>query len=118
MSMWAEYFREKDGKECVETTQGFMLYSFKGEECYIEHVYVVPEARKEGHGKFLLSVVEARARKNGCKYLTGSIRPSARGSTESALAQMACGFKILSAHQDAIYLVKNLEDAATMEKGA
>lgn len=106
----AEYFKEKDQKETVETDKGFMIYKILGEECYIEHVYVKPEYRKTGEAKFLLSVIEARAKKAGCKFLSGSVRPSANNPTVGSMAMIAVGFKIHSSLQDAIFFKKELKD--------
>ncbi len=109
--MWADYFKEKDGMETYEIEDyGFISFLKQSEtNLHLEHIYVVPEKRREGVGLELLRYAEAAALALGCRTVTGAVRPSARGSSESMAAQLAAGFKILSSAPDAIFTIKELK---------
>lgn len=108
MSLFGDYIKEKDGKCIYETNLGFITYEFLGEACYIEHIYVVPSARRDGIGSEMADHVSILAKSKGCKFLTGTVRPSAIGSTDSTLALIEYGFKLMQSQNDAIYFAKEL----------
>lgn len=108
MSLYGDYIKEKDNKCILENEFGFITYQFLGEACYIEHIYVVPEKRREKHGSLLADMVSDLAASEGCKFLTGTVRPSANGSTKSMLALLSYGFKLMESEEDAIYFAKEL----------
>jgi GNAT superfamily N-acetyltransferase len=110
MSLYAEYIKEREGKHIIENEHGFMTYVKipSSHEVYIEDVYIVPEKRKEGLGRTFLERVEQQAKAEGYKYVTGSVKPSAKGSTASLQALLSVGFKLLSSKDDAIFFVKEL----------
>jgi len=108
MSLFGEYIKERLDKNIIENEDGFMTYVFQGESCYIEDVYVKPEKRKSGLGKQMMIEVEAKAKEAGCKVLTGSVRPSAKNSTDSMRILLSVGFSLLSSSVDAIFFWKEL----------
>lgn len=108
MSLYADYILEREGKLMVEDANGFASFAIANEECYIENIYVVPGKRLSGlASKYADQIVEI-AKDKGCKYLTGSVKPSANGSTESMKALLGYGFKLLSASHDAIFFIKEI----------
>lgn len=107
--MFSDYFLEVDGDFTLEIEGGFMVYTFPSEEeCYIKRVYVAPEKRKSGLGRYMLEKLEYIAKQHGAKFVTGSVRPSSKTATESLQAQFACGFKLFASGQDAIFTKKEL----------
>jgi predicted GNAT family acetyltransferase len=107
-SLYAKYILERENKNIIETDSGFATYIIQGEECYIENIFVLEEMRKKGSASYLAGRVTEIAKEMNCKRLIGSVRPSARGSTESLKVLLAYGFKLLSASNDAIFFVKEI----------
>lgn len=107
-SLYADYIKEREGRSILESKEGFMTYEIKGQECYIADVYIRPEFRKSGVASGFASQIEDIARKQGCKFLTGSVTPSLKGATESIIAQLKFGFKLHSSHEDFIILKKEI----------
>lgn len=108
MSMFYNYTKERAVKDIVENDMGFATFVFNGAECYIEDIYVVPEHRCKGAASKLADIIASVAKDRGCKYLTGSVVPSAKGSTESLKVLLAYGFKLLKSEPNIIYFVKEL----------
>lgn len=107
-SLYGQYIKEREGKDIIENENGFASFIIRGEECYIENIYVHPDFRKSKVASELANQVVEKAKECGCKFLTGSVRPSAMGSTDSLKVLLAYGFKLLSASQDAIIFVKEI----------
>lgn len=106
--MWAEYIKEREGFETVETDKGVATYKISGEECYIKDIYVQKAFRKSGAGSEIADHIVKIAKANGCKTLSGTIVPSLNGSTGSMMALLQYGFKLHSSTQDLIILVKEI----------
>jgi ribosomal protein S18 acetylase RimI-like enzyme len=64
----AEYLLAGDG-EPVAVAQVRYRWSvwWEAEDCWLEDLYVAPEARREGVGRKLVEAVVDRARKRGCR---------------------------------------------------
>lgn len=108
MSLWAKYVKERDGRETIENENGFIVFLFKGEECYLEDIYVLPEKRLSGIGSSLFAMAEERARQQGCKFLSSQIIPSEAQATGSMAAHLAKGFRIYAAQNNRIIMFKEL----------
>jgi ribosomal protein S18 acetylase RimI-like enzyme len=107
-SLYAQYIKEREGKETIETDKGFATYTYVPEGCYIQDIYVHPDHRKE-HVCFNLAdqIVEI-AKEKGCKKLFGTVCPSANGSTTSLKVLLAYGFKLESSGNNLIVMVKEI----------
>lgn len=108
MSLMAEYKLEREGKGTYEEERGFATYLIKGEECYIEDIFVKKEYRRSRVGDSIGNAVQEIAKKAGCKYLTGTVYPNVGDPTASTLALLYFGFKIMSADKNVIYFLKEL----------
>lgn len=102
------YLREREGKEILECPEGFATYRVLGEECYLIDIYVKPEFRLSGIAKSIANDVCSIAKESGCKWLTGSVSPPAKGSHESLLVLLAYGMKLLRSEKDLVYFVKEI----------
>lgn len=98
MTMWAEYLREREGKNSVIWHgEGFAVYKINNDEdrtCYIEHIYVVPEKRGKKIFSGLCDEVAVRAKRAGCRFLLGTVFPGSKGDTHSMKVQLAYGFAL------------------------
>jgi predicted GNAT family acetyltransferase len=107
-SLFAQYIREREGKEIVETENGFATFFYTGEYCYIEDIYVKPELRKSGLASELANQISEIAKNKGVKKLLGSVSPKATGADASMRVLLAYGFKLLSSDKDLIYFEKEI----------
>lgn len=104
MSLYGEYVKETRGIETLEDERGFATYSIKGEECYIESIYVAPGFRKTNVARYMTDEIRSIAKTKGCKYLTGSINLDFKNCEASMFAQLAYGFKLAVAANNIIFL--------------
>ncbi len=101
--MFADYIKERKNMGCVESDIGFATYSiFDTGECYIEDIYVKPEHRISGAASKLADEIIVKAKEQNCTVLTGSVVPSAKGSTTSLKVLLAYGFQLHSCREDFI----------------
>lgn len=107
--MYWDYVREREGVEVVETENGFALIKMVNQDMlYLVDIYVKPDFRRSGEGRRILQEVEGIAKELGATRIQGSVAPQANGSTESALAVIATGFKISHSDNELIYFIKEL----------
>jgi predicted GNAT superfamily acetyltransferase len=107
-NLWAQYFKEREGFESINSEKGVISYKIHGEDCYIRDVFVCADARSSGEATCLADAVTSVAKERGCKHLTGSIIPSMPGSTGSLIGLLKYGFKLNWAKEDYICLIKEL----------
>lgn len=108
MSLFAEYLKEREGKEVLETEVGFAIYSFNGTECYLSDIFVRAGLRRSGAATELADEVSERARIAGCKILSGSVNPRLKSATTSIKVLLGYGMQLHSSSQDALIFVKEL----------
>lgn len=108
MSLYAQYIKERDNKNIIEDEKGFATYCFIKDGTYIQDIYVHPDHRHSHVASQYADKIAQIAREKGHTKLFGSVRPSANFSTESLKVLLAYGFRIDSAAQDAIFLVKEI----------
>lgn len=106
-SNYAKYIEEREGKYIYEDERGFATYVFNdGGECYIMDIFVQKEYRKDGIATFYGKEIEKIAKEKDCRYLVGSVSPTANGSTESMKFMIAYGFELDSCINNLIFLRK------------
>jgi ribosomal protein S18 acetylase RimI-like enzyme len=109
-SLFAKYIKEREGKTVIETDDVLAIYKFDLDHnsVYIEDIYVVPEKRKSGLGQKVADFICNLGRKQGLKYLVGSVVPSANGSDYSLKLLLRYGMRLKSSHENIIFLIKDL----------
>lgn len=99
MSLYADYIKERTHKSIIERPEGFAVFycTQLGDEkaCYIEEIYVRPEDRCLKVASAMADLIADGARKQGCKWLLGSVCPEAKGATASVQVLIAYGFELL-----------------------
>ncbi len=108
MSLYADYKREREGKQVIEDKDTFIVYSIEGEVLYIEDIYVVPEKRKTGLARKLSDYVVGLGKLKGCTKVYGSVVPSANNSHDSLLALLAFGMTLKGVGPNIIYFAKEI----------
>lgn len=110
MSLWAEYKRERENVETLERENGFITYKIFKDECYIIDLYVRPDFRRTYLASNMADEVAALAKKQGCKFITGSVDTRANACTDSIKILLAYGFKLLKSEGFMIYFIKELSN--------
>lgn len=109
MSMYADYFKERQGVMTIEHENGFATYQkIDAETYYLTDIFVKPEFRRDGLAKKLSAEVGEIAKADGAKKLMGSVDITSRGITTSMKAILGDGFSFSHASGNGIYFVKNL----------
>lgn len=109
MSLYGQYIKEREGKDIVENDYGFATYMInKDNSCYIESIYVIPDARHDHVASQLADEIAYIAKSQGCNTLLGSVSPSANHSTSSLKVLLAYGFQLDSATNNFILMRKEI----------
>lgn len=108
MSLYAEYVKDRLGKEIIESDKGFVVYSFEKDSVYISDVHISKEYRRSGEASKFGDIITDIAKSKGYKTLLGSVQPSTKNSTESIQMLLAYGFKLDSSTNDFIILRKEI----------
>jgi ribosomal protein S18 acetylase RimI-like enzyme len=120
MKMYADYIKERTGRESTFSDNGFATYMFFDPKpadgpspaveggCYIEDIYVDPAFRQSGQATQMADAIVAIAQAKGYKTLYGTVAPAAKGSTASLKVLLAYGFKLWKSDQNLIWFVKDI----------
>lgn len=108
MSLYAQYIKERENKEIVETEEGFATYFYIDSGVYIQDIYVHPESRHANVASKFADLIAFKAKNNGYTKMYGSIVPSTKHSTDSLKVLLAYGFRLESAEHNAIIMVKDI----------
>lgn len=106
--MYAEYYKERQGFDTLETESGFCTYKIYGDELYIKDIFILKQFRRSGEAFKIGELMTEIAKANDCKRLTGSVVPNLNGSTESMAGLIKFGFKLHSSAENFISLVKEI----------
>jgi len=107
-SLYAQYLAERSNVNIIEKDTGYITYIFTKDYCYIEDIYVVPEARGTKLASNLAKEVAEEALKHGYKKLLGSVCISANGAERNVAYMLNYGYKIKSLEGDMIYFIKDI----------
>ena len=108
MSLYGQYIQERLGESIVEEKWGFATFSFLDDGCYIKDIYVSPEFREQGNAAHLADRIAEIAKGRGCKYLYGSVVPSANYATRSAKVLLSYGFALYGSKENFVIFRKDL----------
>ena len=113
-SMFADYYKEELGWDCIQNEYGFIFYFLNSSapECYISGLYIKPEYRKTIEAKKLFSSVVDIARENNCEFITAQIAcgPNREEkATKIMRCYLAMGFKVVNANGSQILLKYDLK---------
>ena len=109
MSKWADYIRERQGKEVKEWENAFTVYSFPGDKiCYIEDNYVEPKFRKKGIAAAMANEIVIEAKERGCNLLIGSVDLGAKAPADNMKVLLAYGMEPYMTEGKLIYFKKEI----------
>lgn len=111
MSLYAEYIKERENKEIIESDKGFATYKIlKNGECYLQDIYVRPQYRNTELATEMTNQVYNIAKERGCTKLVGSVCVDANNCSLGMKFALKYGFLIYSIQGNMIFLVKNIGD--------
>lgn len=93
MNLYAQYLKEREGKEVIEKGTGFCIYEIHSPHVYISDVFVQKEYRNFGIASSLIEEVVQKAKKENCKYALTSFCLKANGWNISRKVMKKLGFK-------------------------
>lgn len=109
MSLYADYIKEREDKEIIESDKGFATFKiFDNGECYLQDIYVVPNHRKSHYATEMTDKVVAMAREKGCNILIGSVCTDDKYATRNMKVFLAYGMEIYKTVGIMIFLKKNI----------
>jgi ribosomal protein S18 acetylase RimI-like enzyme len=108
MSLYADYVSEIRDLQVIEKDYGYITYNVQQDSVYIEELFIAKSHRQSGLGQELGHMVESFARERGFKKLLCTVVPTNKGSTYALSCYLKYGFKLDSATNNFILLVKEL----------
>jgi len=106
--MYAKYLQERENVHLLEYAHGFSIYKILPDCIYLQDIYVLPEFRKCGHGVTMMDDVTTIGREMGKTKLLGSVVPSTKFGPQMLQIMLQLGFKLHSAENDIVYLIKDI----------
>ena len=112
MSLYADYLKEREGLETIESAagDGFLTYTVTEEYLYIVDIYTKPEARRTGAATKLEAMAAAVARSCGLSHLMGSVALNVEGVAVSLKMMINRGytFQSFNAEKQIMYFLKGI----------
>jgi hypothetical protein len=93
MKLYADYLKEREGKDCLFNDHSFIIYKIYEEEISVIDMYTSPEKRGSFSLKSLIIEFYKIAKENEIKKLYGFTDPSTRGWEKSEKMMLKYGFK-------------------------
>lgn len=108
MSLFSEYLKERFGWETFEVEDGFITFSTRLPDVFIEEFFVRPEKRGTRLAKNLADRVFEEAKRRGATKVWGMITPGTKGAEHALRTNMHYGFKVVSAQNGSIMMAKDI----------
>ena len=109
-SHYAEYIKEKDGIDTIESRKGFITYKYldDGKTVYIFDCFVKPEYRGNKLCLSFVEAVESKAKQKGYTTNLTSVQLSIPKASRNILTYMGYGYEIINAKDGIVYLSKSI----------
>ncbi len=109
MSLYADYIKEREDKEIVESDLGFATFkTFPNGECYLQDLYVAPQMRKSGLATTMTNQIVQIAKERGCHTLVGSVCTDDNNATRNMKVFLSYGMQIQRVVGNIILLNKSI----------
>lgn len=114
-SNWAQYLKEREGKNVLEWAHSFVVWEIKDNKwVYAVDVWVAPELRQKGTASRMLDVLSHEAEQKGLNLLTSADLRDKNCAT-SIKAILHYGFSPLMAQGQFIYFEKLIAYSASKD---
>lgn len=108
MSHYANYIKEREGFDTLETEHGFATYLAKDNSVYLRDIYVAPEQRRSNVAAKLADQVAAIAKEQGCKLMIGSVDINDKQADRNSRVLVAYGMRFMKQQGSMLYFVKEI----------
>jgi GNAT superfamily N-acetyltransferase len=109
-SLYGQYIKERLGHGIVEIEHGFATFDYVSEDTvYIIDLYVVPEMRKSKIASTLADLICEQAKKDGKRYLLGSVDATAKTAETSHKVLLAYGMQVYKVAEPAVFYIKEIK---------
>lgn len=106
--LFKSYIKEREGLSVLETEFGFVTYKFIGKECFLKDMCVSAEHRKSSKARELIEMLSEIACGAGCEFISANVFVADHGSSNTLLAALKIGFKVVRAENGALLIIKDL----------
>ena len=111
MEQYKQYLKETyAGQDCYidEQNRGWASFKIDGDECYINHCFILPEFRSQTLMREICSHIEIIAKNSGCKFMTGTVQIGTGVPERSLRMMMSGGYTVFSAQDNIIVMIKHI----------
>jgi ribosomal protein S18 acetylase RimI-like enzyme len=112
--MYAEYLKEREGKDILQHEHGFAIYGFNCvpgvdfPHCYLQDIWTAPALRKSGVARSMADKIAQMAKDKGIRIMFGSVDGNAKGAHASLQVLIAYGMKLYSINDSTAWFFKEL----------
>lgn len=107
-SMYAEFIKEREGLDLIETNAGFLTFKIVGGECFIANMFIRPSERGSQLCEELLSNLFDYAMTRKCEVVTGNIHLNDKGCNRTLRAALKNGFNLVKAEHGVLLIAKRM----------
>ena len=108
MSLFSQYFKEREDVDCLENEGGFVLFKLEHPHVYISDIFVRKDLRRSQKAKELADQVCSVAKHRGYTTLIGSVDLTANNYEASFKVLKAYGMEEFKRVNNMIYFKKEL----------
>lgn len=109
MSLYADYIKEREGREVIENSIGFVAFKIIDNECYLADMYIVPDSRRGLAVKHFIDQLAKEASGRGCEYITARLHDNDPNRNRTLRAALKLDFNIFRSETGCIVIAKKLE---------
>ena len=109
MSLFAEYMRERENAETIETEQGFICFKFEDDNCIITDIFIAPEFRNGQVGRDFGKQVEEKAKEKGLDCIYCYADKNALNFNDSVNFILKNGYTIQNVNFNLVYFKKEIK---------
>lgn len=107
-SLYAQYVKEREGAETVETSEGFYSYKTEGEHLFIVDLFVVPSARGKKVGSEFGKQIENIAKELGKQSIICTASLNAENTQDAMSFIIMNGYKIINYTDTQVFFKKEI----------
>lgn len=109
MSHFANYIKEREDKDTIESEKGFATYKiYDNGECYLQDVYVAPEFRGKHVAYEMADKVSDIAKQHDCHTLLGSVCMDDKNASKNMMVWLKYGFLLYKNMGNMVFFKKDL----------
>ena len=109
MSLFADYIKERENKNIIESDNGFATYSiYDNGECYVQDIFVRSDMRGSKLAASMTNQIAEIARNSDCHTLIGSADINDKNCSKNIKSMIEYGMIVYKTVGTIIFLKKDL----------